>query len=174
MADDTPAPTTGATNDTAPEAAPDTTDAVVAQADNPDAVKNALASERKAAKEAQKRAEAAEAKVAEYEEANKSEIEKLAARADKADQAKADAEARLLRFEVAAEKQVPQKLVPLLTASSKQDLEVQADLILENAASSPPPDFDGGARQVAPEPKSPEQAHSDLLVHELFGRPKTM
>lgn len=109
-----------------------------------------------------------EERLEELEGANKSEAEKAQAKATKAEQRAAEAEAKLLRFEVAQEKNVPAKLVPLLTAASREDLEAQADLILENAAQPAPPDFDGGARDPAPEPKTPQQAHDELVVG-LFG-----
>ena len=161
MADDTTTP------EAKPEAPPEDPK-VPAGADNPDAVKNALNAERKAAKDAKRRAEAAEAKVREYEEANASELEKAQAKVAKAEQAKAEAEARLTRFEVASEKEVPPKLVPLLTATSREELEAQADLIIENAKTEPDPEFDGGARDPAPDPESPETAH-DKLVTQLIG-----
>lgn len=145
----------------------------VAQADNPDAVKRALDAERKAAKEAAKRAEAAEAKLAEREEADKSELEKAQGKLTKAEQAAAEANAKLLRYEVAQEKEIPAKLVPLLTATEKEDLEAQADLILENAKTDAKPDFDGGARDPAPEPKTPEQAHGQFLVDMFRGKSHT-
>lgn len=110
------------------------------------------------------------AKAAELDEikaANASEIEKAQGKATKAEQRAADAEAKLLRYEVAQEKNVPGRLVPLLTASSKEELESQADLILENAKPADP-DFDGGPRDPAPEPKTPEQEHNDVVTA-LFG-----
>jgi hypothetical protein len=60
--------------------------------------------------------------------------------------------------------------VPLLTATTREDLEAQADLILENAKPATP-EFDGGARETAPTPKSPEQDHNDLAVQLFGGRP---
>lgn len=161
MADD-PTPAKGDAPDPASEAEPKG-DAVIQQAENPDAVKRALEAERSAAREAKKRADAAEAKVREYEEANASELEKLQKKATQAEQAKADAEAKLLRYEVAQAKDVPAKLVPLLTASTKEELEAQADLILENAKPAQP-DFDGGPRDPAPDPKTPEEQHNDLAL----------
>lgn len=107
-----------------------------------------------------------EAKLNEYEERDKSELEKAQGKVAKADERAANAEAKLLRYEVASEKEVPAKLVPLLTALTREDLESQADLILENAKPAAP-QFDGGTREPAPEPKSPEEAHSSFLA-ELF------
>ena len=109
-----------------------------------------------------------EERLEELEGANKSEAEKAQAKASKAEQRAAEAEAKLLRHEVAQEKEVPAKLIPLLTATSREDLEAQADLILENAGKPAPPDFDGGVREPAPEPKEPGQAHNELVTA-LFG-----
>lgn len=109
-------------------------------------------------------AQEAKARAEQYEEQNQSELEKASTRLQRAEKAKTEAEAKLLRYEVAHEKEVPAKLVPLLTAASKEDLEAQADLILENAKPAETPEFDGGAREPAPEPKTPEEAHNDFLV----------
>ena len=99
----------------------------------------------------------------EIEAANASELEKAQKAAAKAQGEAADAATKLLRFEVAQEKEVPAKLVPLLTAASKEELEVQADLILENAKPAQA-SFDGGTREPSPDPKTPERAHSEALL----------
>ena len=118
-------------------------------------------------------AQEAKAKAQEYEDAQKSELEKAQDRLARTEEAKADAEARLLRFEVATAKGVPGQLLPLLNASSKEALEEQADLILENAkpADAPQATFEGGPRETAPEPIEPGQAHNDLIVS-LLGKAK--
>jgi regulator of protease activity HflC (stomatin/prohibitin superfamily) len=103
----------------------------------------------------------------ELEAQNQSEAQKAQAKADKEAQRAAQAEARLLRYEVATEKEIPVKLVPLLTATTRDELEAQAALILENAKPALP-EFDGGARETAPTPKTPEQAHQDVVLG-LFG-----
>lgn len=106
-----------------------------------------------------------EERLEELEGANKSEAEKAQTKATKAEQRAAEAEAKLLRYEVAQEKEVPAALVPLLSATSREGLEEQADLILKNAVSSAPaPEFDGGARDPAPEPKTPAQAHDEVIL----------
>lgn len=165
MADDA-APAKGddaPTQDTTP-----TDDSVASQAENPDAVKNALAAERSRAKAAEKRANELAAKVEQFESANQSELEKLANKVTKAEQAKAEAEGRLLRFEVAAEKQVPADALDLLTGNSREELEAKADKLLELVKSrtetTETPDFDGGPREPAPESKTPDQAHADLVL----------
>ncbi len=111
-------------------------------------------------------AQEAKSKVQEFEDANASEVEKAQNKATKEAERASAAEAKLLRYEVANEKNVPAKLVPLLTASDRESLESQADLILENAKPETP-DFNGGAREPAPEPKTPEEQHRDLILGAL-------
>jgi hypothetical protein len=114
------------------------------------------------------RTEAAEAKAKaqEYEDAQKSELERAQDKLTQIETAKAEAEARLLRYEVAREKNIQGNLMDLLTGASKEELEAQADLILENVkpAEAPQATFDGGPRVPAPEPKTPDQAHNELIV----------
>ena len=176
MADDTtgdkPADAPAATADDKPSA----DDSVVAQADKPDAVKAALDAERARAKAAEKKANELAAKVEEFESANQSELEKLTGKLTKLEQAKADAEAKLLRFEVAKEKEVPAEAVDFLTGDTREELEAKADKILELVKSrtqnEPEPDFDGGPREPTNDPKTPEQAHNELAAA-LFGIPTT-
>lgn len=114
-------------------------------------------------------------KAAQFDEqqaANATDLEKAQSKLATAEQKKAEAETKLLRYEVATEKKVPPQLVPLLTATSKEDLEAQADLIIENAKSEPTPEFDGGVREPAAEPKTPEQGHNDFLLNVLGVSPK--
>lgn len=106
------------------------------------------------------------ARLDEIEQANASELEKAQKAAQKAQGEAQEASVKLLRYEVAQEKEVPAKLVPLLTASSKEELEVQADLILENAKPATP-DFDGGTREPTEPELSPEQEHNRLFLRQL-------
>lgn len=106
------------------------------------------------------------ARLDELEAANATELEKAQKAAEKAQGEAQEASTRLLRFEVAQEKEVPAKLVPLLTATTKEQLEVQADLILENAKPASP-DFDGGTREPTTEPLTPEQEHNKLFLQAL-------
>lgn len=119
-------------------------------------------------------AQEAKAKAQEYEDAQKSELEKAQDKLAKTEAAKAQAEATLLRYEVATTKGVPSQLMELLTGSSQEELERQADLILENAkpAEAPQASFEGGPREPAPDPKTPEQAHNELISN-LFGAGKS-
>lgn len=120
------------------------------------------------AEAAKHRKEAAEAKAKaqEYEDAQKSELERAQDKLTQLETAKANAEARLLRYEVAAEKNVPGNLMDLLVGDSKEELEAKADLILENVkpAEAPQATFEGGPREPAPEPKTADQAHNELIV----------
>lgn len=109
---------------------------------------------------------AAAAKLQEIEEASASELEKAQKKAAEAEKSLAETQAKLLRHEVATEKEIPAKLVPLLTATDKEGLEAQADLILENAKPATP-DFDGGTRQPTPDPETPEQAHNRTFLEAL-------
>jgi hypothetical protein len=113
-----------------------------------------------------KEAQEAKARVEEFENAQRSELERASAKTTKAEQRAAQAEAKLLRFEVATEKQVPPKLVALLTGTTREELEAQAALILDNAKPADP-DFDGGPREPAGPAKTPEQEHNDLFLKAL-------
>lgn len=106
------------------------------------------------------------AKLDEIEAANASELEKAQKSAEKAQSEAQEAATKLLRYEVAQEKEVPAKLVPLLTATSKEELEAQADLLLENVKPVSP-SFDGGSREPAEEPLTPEQEHNKLFLQAL-------
>lgn len=111
-------------------------------------------------------AQEAKAKAQEYEDAQKSELERAQDKLQQIESAKAEAEAKLLRYEVATEKGIQGSLMDLLVGSSKEELEAKADLILENVkpADSPKATFDGGPREPAPDPKTPDQAHNELIV----------
>jgi hypothetical protein len=121
------------------------------------------AKNRKAAQEAQ-------AILQERDEADKSELEKTQGRLSKTEKELAEAKTILLRNEVADELEVPSKLRPLLTGASKEELEAQANLILENAPKPEEPQFDGGARDPSPDPKTPSEAHAELVTGLLGAR----
>ena len=109
----------------------------------------------------------AEKKVEEFENANATELEKAQSKASKAEQKAAEAESKLLRFTVAAEKEVPADAVAFLQGNTREELEASADKLLTLVKSSngnDKTDFDGGAREPAPESKTPEQAHNDLIM----------
>lgn len=119
------------------------------------------------------KAQQAEERAQELEDAQKSELEKAQTKAARLEQKAAEAESSLLRFEIAAEKKVPAEALDLLTGSTREELEAKADRLLElvKAKESGTPEFDGGAREPAPSPKTPEQEHNELAMA-LFGAPK--
>lgn len=169
----TESPASAAVSDDAATASDDLTapGAVEAIADKPDTVKRIIDAERNRAKEARKRADAAEAKVKEYEDANASDLDKAAAKAEKAEKARLDAEAKLLRYEIATAKAVPADAIDLLTATTREALEAQADsiLALAKSATDAAASFDGGARTPAAKEQTPEEAHADFLGKLLGG-----
>lgn len=175
MADEQPAKGDNPTPEKAEEAktpVEDPAKGVPEGAENPDAVKRALDAERGAAKEAKKRADAAEAKVAEFEEANKTELEKLTGKVESLTNESKGTKAENLRLRVALDKKLPSELIDRLQGSTQEEIEADADKLLELVKTdTPPPTMDGGTREPAPDPKTPEQAHSDFLM-KIFGSPK--
>lgn len=127
------------------------------------------AANRKKAQEVTERLEA-------LEERDKTEAEKAAAKAAREAQRAEAAEAKLTRYEVATEKGLPADTLDLLTGNTREELEARADRILElvksRTESQKEPDFDGGAREPAPEPQTPEEAHNRLFL-EALGRQLT-
>jgi hypothetical protein len=155
------------------EPAATTTEAPGTEQDSPRKYDQAYVdSLRKEAGRYRSEAKAAQAKAEEYENAQKSELEKITDQLGKTEKARTEAESRLLRYEVAAEKGLTGPLVDLLSGSSKEELEQKADLILENISSKPEEPkvetFDGGPRAPAEEPKDPVEAHNGFLMG-LFG-----
>ena len=110
----------------------------------------------------------------ELEARDQSETEKATGRADKAEKRASDAEAKLLRLEVALEKNVPADLIDFLAGSTREEVEQKADALLKHVAQpnddTPPPDFGGGARPPVTPPASPEEQHKQLLAGLLTGR----
>jgi hypothetical protein len=117
------------------------------------------------------KAQQAAEKLEEYEEANKSELEKAQTKATKAEQKAAEAEGRLLRFQVAAEKQLPKELISRLRGNTQEELAADADellsLVKSRTDTEKTPDFDGGAREPAPEPKSADEQHNESVLRLL-------
>lgn len=157
---------------------------VAADADRPDAVRNAIAAERAKAKAAEARAKTAEAKVKRFEDRDKTEQQKLAERAEAAEKAAADAEARLLRRDVGARKGLPAALADRLQGSTEDEMAADADRLLEAVKPGrPDPNrldghLNGGARGdgatptldqqiAAAEAKGDWQAVQDLNVRKL-------
>lgn len=108
---------------------------------------------------------AAAAELEQIKEANASELEKAQGKATKAEERAQQAEAKLLRFEVAKDKEVPAEAIDFLTGSTKEELEASADKLLELVKKSEPkPDFDAGVRDTPPDPKSPEEQHNAAVL----------
>jgi hypothetical protein len=101
-------------------------------------------------------AQEANLKVKQYEDADKSELQRITDRATQAEQKANAAEARLLRYEVAASKKVPPEWVHRLVGGTREELEADADELLKSLRpdgrepAGGNPDFGAGARQAAP------------------------
>ncbi len=131
---------------------------------NPDAVSNAIRAEREAARAAGRERDELAAKVREYEDAKKSDQEKLDERAQEADRRATDAETRLLRYEVAAAKNVPLNQAHRLAGTTKEELEADADEFLKSLGEQATTSFDGGARE------SHEPQDMNALIRRSAGR----
>jgi hypothetical protein len=81
------------------------------------------------AKEAQTFKEQAE-KWREYEQSQKSEHEKLAEKLASAEAIASEANAKLIRYEIASQKGIPADALDLLNGSTREELEVAADKLL--------------------------------------------
>lgn len=112
----------------------------------------------------------------ERDEKEKSELEKAQGKATKAEQRAAEAENKLLRFQVATEKELPSAFVSRLQGNTREELEADADALLELVKSrseqEKTPDFDGGAREPA-EDTDPASAHNKLVADLLLGNTRT-
>lgn len=115
--------------------------------------KAALAAERKARRDAEKAAKELQAKLKEFEDRDKSDSEKTAEALAAAEKRAADAEAKALRLEVAASKELTPAQAKRLVGTTQEELEADADEILEafpaKGATPPPsnkpkPDIRGG------------------------------
>lgn len=93
--------------------------------------KKALDAERKARAAAEKRAKELDARVKEFEDKDKTEAQKAADAKAAADKRAEDAEARALRLEIAFEKGLTPKQAKRLTGSTREELEADADELLE-------------------------------------------
>lgn len=113
-------------------------------------------------------AQEAKGKLSEREEAERSDLEKAQSKLSKAEQRAVEAEAALLRYQVANDKKVPADAVEFLKGDTRGDLEASAEKILALVKTEDKaPDFDGGARTPAPEPESPEDEHNKTVLQAL-------
>ncbi len=138
MADD-PAPATG-DEGTTPDA--DDTDELG------DAGKKALDQERKARREAEKANADLVKRLKEFEDADKSELEKATNAAAEAAKRAEEAELKALRLEVAGDKGLTPSQARRLVGTTKEELEADADQLLEDFAANAKP-----APKVPPRPK---------------------
>jgi len=148
---------------------------IAAKADNPDAVSKAIKSEREAAKKAKAERDDALSRIKEFEDAQKSEDEKRVEaldaerkRAETAESRIQELEVKQLRGEVAAEKKLPPKLAGRLTGGTREEIEADADALLEDLGTLPgetPPPGDGGART----PVQPKDLEAQIREAEAEG-----
>lgn len=100
---------------------------------DPDAgAKKALEAERKAAREAARQVKDLQAKLKEFEDRDKSDAEKAAEKLSQAEKRAEEAEAKALRLQVASDKGLSSKQLKYLTGTSQEELEANADQILED------------------------------------------
>lgn len=115
-----------------------------------------------------------EEQVQEFADKDKSEQERLAEKAATAEQRAAEAEIRLLRYEVATEHGLDMQAAAFLTGSTREELELRAEELgkLLDKAPKPSAGFDGGARTPAPVKGAPEEEHNDFLLRALGRAPR--
>ena len=176
VAEDTPSPEeTEVLEPEAPINADNDVDEIAAQADKPDAVSRAIEAERNRRRKVQAQRDDALAKIKEYEDAQKSEDEKreeaLAAAKAEAEQYKAiihQLEVKQRRADVAAAKNLPPKLAGRLTGETIEEIEADADALLEDLGTLPveaQPPGDGGARN----PVKPKDLNEQIAEAERNG-----
>jgi Domain of unknown function (DUF4355) len=90
------------------------------------------------------------AKFDELEAAKQSTEEKLTGKLTVAEAKAAEAEQKLMRFEIAAAKNLPIKWAVRLSGNTREALEADADELLKELGQSSRTSFDGGTRQPAP------------------------
>jgi hypothetical protein len=108
-----------------------------------EAGKKALEAERAARREAER-------KLKEFEDAGKSELEKATTAASEAAKRAEEAELKALRLEVAGDKGLTPSQARRLVGTTKEELEADADQLLEDFAANSKP-----APKVPPRPKPP-------------------
>jgi hypothetical protein len=129
---------------------------------------------RKQAADSRTRAVEAEEKLKEIADREKSESERLTEQATTAKAEAEEAKAKLLRFEIAAERELDLRAAGFLTGTTREEIEARADelvALLAERAEPKKPTLDGGARKTPEKRGSPEQEHNELLL-EALGRGK--
>ncbi|GGV91600.1 hypothetical protein [Streptomyces massasporeus] len=119
----------------------------------------ALAAERKARAAAEKTAAATTkerdrlaARLQELEDRDKTEAQKLAEAKAAAESEAATAKQELLRYRVAAKKKLPAELAARLRGATEEEMETDADSLLEVLGQRQTPSYDGGVRKPAAAP----------------------
>lgn len=115
-----------------------------------DAGKRALDAERKARRDAEQKLSDLQKRLGDLEDKDKSELQKLTDRLAVAEKTAADAEARALRMEVAVSKGLTAAQAKRLTGATKDELEADADELLETFR---PPAKDGDSGDDKGDPK---------------------
>lgn len=115
-------------------------------ADLGDAGRKALEAERKARRDAEKQLKDVQARLREIEDRDKSEAEKLAEKAAAAEAKAQEAEARVLRLEVGASKGLTAAQTRRLVGTTREELEADADDLLESLRPAGDDTSNGGAR----------------------------
>lgn len=100
----------------------------------------------------------------EYQDREKTDTQKATERAEAAEKALAEREAKLLRFEVAAAKGLDPDWAPRLSGSTKEELEADADKLLKKVGPDRP-NFDGGTRGG-----EPPAGDMDSMIRHAAGR----
>lgn len=126
------------------------------------------------AAEQRTKVKALEAKVQGFEDRDKSETERLTERLQGAETRADTAEAKVLRFEIAAERGLDLKAAEFLSGASREDIETKADELSQMLAdrTKKTPGFDAGARTTPPVQKEPGEAHNDFLLQALGRAPQ--
>lgn len=153
MADDTTSTTSPETSTAPATGEPNTP--VSTTAPQPASGSDIPAEVQRALHKANKEAETLRLKLKEFEDRDKTDAQKLAERAADAERSAAEAQSKLLKFEVAAEKNIPATLAARLQGSTKDELAADADRLLADLKShqqATAPSFDGGVRETPPAP----------------------
>lgn len=128
---------------------------IIASAKNPDAVRAALEREREAAKKAREEASKARAEIEKRDREKEDSEKSLADRVTSAESKAAAAELTVLRYEAAAEADLPLNMAPRLQGSTKEELVSDAEGLKKDlGGKSSSTSLDQGAREAAETPAS--------------------
>lgn len=146
MADDASTETMSDGSET--EQADDATTDAPDEASFPDAVKKALAAERKRAREADRARKAAEAEVSTYKQRDMTEQQKLEQRASESEKAAETATRELNRLRAAAAAGLELADADLITGSTPEEMKANAERLAKRFGGGTT-NFDGGTRATA-------------------------